>query len=502
MRGFHCLVVSILFLSVTKAQEKNDSTLMKISENKTVFNRLFDTVDLNPAQQYLRKTFSISEMGVSVHQRKNDAFLLQKEKEVEAFHFGTKSYYRIDPFNIVWGEASYVSGKRNFVRWNESSDYDIVFPYVSADSIGGNMQSETYEISGGYGSRINTHQFGIEASYRAMNEYRNIDPRPKNVISDFKIRLGVAKEIHRYNIGLDGFYRQYSQSNSVKFYKILGAPPLYHMTGLGTYNHLFIGNKLESYYDGYGWGGSLSVIDIGREGLMMNMGYKRFRLDKIMTSFQDLVSSGIVENRFFGKVDYPMIGAKYNTVFSISGSIRNRVGEEGIFHNQTSSNYIRLGKAERYRYSENSILFSAAVERKNKLSSWAVTPFAGLVFIDETYQKKLIRQSFTKVNYGIDFRFPFTLGNTLLGFYYKVQMMNNIHHHSAFGYVYPLSEIQEMVYENFNFLRSDYFQMDWNVRFNFKVFKNRYCFVNPGMVYQIYPGKKNMGFHIMAGFVL
>lgn len=32
--------------------------------------------------------------------------------------------------------------------WNENADYDVIYPYVAADSVGGDMKFENYAFSG------------------------------------------------------------------------------------------------------------------------------------------------------------------------------------------------------------------------------------------------------------------------------------------------------------------------------------------------------------------
>ena len=39
--------------------------------------------------------------------------------------------------------------------------------------------------------------------YRAGQEYRQVDPRPHNVVSDFTIKLGVGMQFPQYVLGLD-----------------------------------------------------------------------------------------------------------------------------------------------------------------------------------------------------------------------------------------------------------------------------------------------------------
>jgi hypothetical protein len=38
--------------------------------------------------------------------------------------------------------------------WNENADYDVIYPYVAADSIGGDMKFENYTFSGGYAKSL------------------------------------------------------------------------------------------------------------------------------------------------------------------------------------------------------------------------------------------------------------------------------------------------------------------------------------------------------------
>ena len=32
--------------------------------------------------------------------------------------------------------------------WNENADYDVIYPYVAADSVGGDMKFENYAFQG------------------------------------------------------------------------------------------------------------------------------------------------------------------------------------------------------------------------------------------------------------------------------------------------------------------------------------------------------------------
>ena len=53
--------------------------------------------------------------------------------------FAAESYRRLRHGGAVWGEAGYSRGTVRNVVWRSSADYDVVFPYITADSIGGDL---------------------------------------------------------------------------------------------------------------------------------------------------------------------------------------------------------------------------------------------------------------------------------------------------------------------------------------------------------------------------
>lgn len=49
-------------------------------------------------------------------------------------------------------------------------------------------------------------------------EYRQVDPRPHNVVSDFTIKLGVGMQFPQYVLGLDLQGRLYKQDQDIDFF--------------------------------------------------------------------------------------------------------------------------------------------------------------------------------------------------------------------------------------------------------------------------------------------
>lgn len=136
-----------------------------------------------------------------------------------------------------------------------------------ADSIGGDLSLQEYAFTGGYSGRAGKFTWGIEGSYRAALEYRNRDPRPKNIVSDLDFAGGGSVRLDKYVVGISVMAQIYSQDNTLDFYAPLGSAYIYTMTGLGTTSVRFgKGDVTDTNYKGYGYGARYSTASRTREG--------------------------------------------------------------------------------------------------------------------------------------------------------------------------------------------------------------------------------------------
>ena len=97
---------------------------------------------------------------------------------------------------------------------------------------------------------------------RAGQEYRQVDPRPHNVVSDFTIKLGVGMQFPQYVLGLDLQGRLYKQDQDIDFFYPPGASSSeLYMTGLGSYYTRYSLNS-ESFNIGYDGKGCLLAAQL------------------------------------------------------------------------------------------------------------------------------------------------------------------------------------------------------------------------------------------------
>lgn len=175
---------------------------------------LFD----NPASQVYRYNTSLTQIGLSgVYNQQQEAVVMQQGRGNRFAAFDADSYVKQNG-NTVWGSAGYRVGRTMHTVWNENADYELLYPYVWADSVGGNLNSERYTFTGGYGRQFGRVAWGIYADYRAEIEYRKTDPRPRNVVSDLNLSTGAMLALgRRYLVGLSADLQIYRQESSMRF---------------------------------------------------------------------------------------------------------------------------------------------------------------------------------------------------------------------------------------------------------------------------------------------
>ena len=190
-----------------------------------------------------------------------------------------RTLVRPDSRSAVFGRVRYENGFKNGVQRNTSSDYDVVYPYVMADTLTGHVKRETYAFSGGYSRRYEVWHFGLEAGYRALHEWRETDPRPRNIVSDLSAGVSAGKKVSPdYVLDASLFYRRYAQSNSVSYFNPRGANTAqFHLTGLGTYFSRFSGTIPSYLYTRYAGNGAtlgLTLFPLTEKGWRAAVQYR------------------------------------------------------------------------------------------------------------------------------------------------------------------------------------------------------------------------------------
>ena len=195
------------------------------------------------------------------------------------FSVQAQSVHDIDSVHRVFGEASYSWNQSHGNRFVENADYELLRPYLTVDTVGGGMRTETYWFRGGYRMHKNHIVWHAALQFRALQSYRSIDPRPKNKVADLQVDAGIGYTDNTYTYMLIGQVGRYKQNNEIKFYSELGESQIYHLVGPGTAYTRFSGSKKESYYQGITAGAIAAVLPY-RKGWLATLDYRFMKITK------------------------------------------------------------------------------------------------------------------------------------------------------------------------------------------------------------------------------
>ncbi|MCR5351217.1 MAG: hypothetical protein K6E35_01815 [Bacteroidales bacterium] len=227
--------------------------------------------------------FTRAELGGRIR-TEDEAFLPAEGRGLVQGEFRATARHWLDSLSRVEGSVLYERGVKRAVRWNTSSDWALLAPYVTLDSLGGDLQKEQYSFQARYARTIGRAFAEAAIRYRALHEYRDFDPRPRNITADLEFLLSGGVRVGRSALALEAGYRKYHQNGFLSFMDPHGHnTSIIHYLGLGRHYDRFSGSsasmdirfrgdgfsaalRLEPR-DGMGWTGCLSYtwLDIVRQ---------------------------------------------------------------------------------------------------------------------------------------------------------------------------------------------------------------------------------------------
>ena len=352
----------------------------------------------NPAANDSLYSHSFSTLSLSLHSESaNRPFFYQLGTARQNITAGVSSYLYLPSNMTVWGNAGYERGENKDICFNSTSDYNLIYPYVLGDTIGGKTHVETYSFAGGTAFHKKRWTFGASIRCRAMQEYRQTDPRMRGIVTDLVLQVG-AKYAFKYNDVALGFGSVfYKQTNDVDFYREEGGNKEYLFTGLGTYNGRFSGGNNELYYKATGYKVDLNVIPKKFHGLFVTGVYEYIPYTQILTKLNALPLNTL----HFSNCSLVMgwRNNKHNQ-WSVYGlmSQQKRLGDEHIAGDASGGEYKQLTSLTLYHQVVRFYALNALYHKGNQ-SAFTTKITLGYKDYNETYEQKERSISFSKL-YG------------------------------------------------------------------------------------------------------
>ena len=118
--------------NATTPQNDASEILNRIQRDAQETEWLTNAAYHNPVINQFRKPYSLNTVGISFNARSENHALNQQQGDSERLGaFDAQSYMKHGN-STLWGHAYYHNGSVRNVVWNETSDYDMVYPYLLA----------------------------------------------------------------------------------------------------------------------------------------------------------------------------------------------------------------------------------------------------------------------------------------------------------------------------------------------------------------------------------
>lgn len=158
------------------------------------------------------------------------------------------------------GYAGYGRGVKLNTAWSDVADAPEFYPYLIADSIGGDYKFERYLLGGAFHMQHKNHKLALRIDYDGSIHWRSTDPRPKNTISNIGMTMGYVYKASFGLLGAAVSVESRKQHVDIRIDEDKRKDRFYHLLGMGLFDHRYstVESSLTRYYIGNGLKAELS----------------------------------------------------------------------------------------------------------------------------------------------------------------------------------------------------------------------------------------------------
>lgn len=462
------LIILSVFLGVAHAYAQ-DTTVRsnRVMEQVSPITTLLTESYTSPSLYPFSRKYNYSLLAANLEDSKKDLYLRQEGSGNKALRINSESFLKNLNGISLWGKAYYTNEKVKQVNFNETLDYQYVYPYVMADTVGGDLNAETYHFGGGLSKKIGGLRYGIQGSFRGIQSYRDRDPRPKNISSDIDFSVSVAKELNKQKaLSLDLKLRKYNQNNSLQFVNELGFPLVYHDAGLGVYNELLAGTRMQAYYKGLSLGAQLNFLPTDLKGLSVQLGFNRFNVDKELSSISTNISEA-KENHAYLLLAYHSQVQNHSFLVRLKGTYVKREGLEATFANTGDVSLYKVSEEVRYDREKLNIKLDATYGKTAKSLSWFLGVDGAFGTDNERYILPDRFIDYQTASVGVFASLAKSVGKTTLSLDMRANQLKALNSDYSWGNIDTRKGIYQMLNANYAYLTSDVFSISSSLRADF-----------------------------------
>lgn len=298
------------------------------------------------------------------------------------------------------GKVGFTAGEHKHIGWNTQRYPDLYWPYIMADSTGGNTHYEKYNILCAYSTRIGKADLGVSGEYIGDFAFKQNDPRIENITTWLTLKTGVAYSYgkHLFSLGLE--YTLHRQHMDVKHFRSGQFTGFFVEYGFGMYDYIhspvFNSTKQQNHINNLGV--TLAFNSNPEKRLRMNArakyNYDRMNTEEYIYKLNLYRAATHLLNLNYGLL---WNNATWGIHFLVDADVSQRNGREFLFERYVSSvvdgvdvyDYKKIGHQDRYRL--NKFKGKSSMKVSYFLNERYIFSLSGSIDYfrrDETYKEK------------------------------------------------------------------------------------------------------------------
>ena len=364
-----------------------DSTFAKISEYNALYKNLSTHYDA-PALKAKNVLVDFTNIKAAYSSQESDKYIIQKGSGSNNFDIDIESFQTKKNNLSLWGNFKYQNIKTKNINFNETLDYDYLYPYIMTDSVGGNLKDEHYSILGGLSKSSHKSTYGFETSFIGKQSVRSRDPRTNNISSNFNLKFSYAYQWNdKYNAAVSLIGDRYFQKSKISFNSELGRPTVYHETGLGNYNKIFADTRDNAEYLGYNYGLTLHLVPNDQLGWFFSGKYVVHNIQKKIKDVAFVINEASKTNLEFNAGYKRALNSASQIEIGASYLQNTTTGTEGVFDNKDSQTGLqKISSADLFNADYNTFGGYVSYHKQHNKTLWNVKLGANYTTTIETYK--------------------------------------------------------------------------------------------------------------------
>ncbi|MDR1518001.1 MAG: hypothetical protein LBS52_07920 [Dysgonamonadaceae bacterium] len=445
----------------------------------------------NPALRFGLRAYSLTDIRLNgLNEQRGKASLAQEGDGRKDYSADVNSFVVLSDNIRLYGSASYRNGKADSVRWNENTDFRLLYPYVVGDSIGGFMKDEEYTFAGGLARRKGRWTIGAELSYRAQIAYRDKDPRPKNIVSDLGGSLSASRIVTgRYSLGVMLSGQKYSQKSEIRYLADKGNTPVYQMLGLGMDYVRFAGQQYYTQYNGEGVGATVGIVPTdNRSGFATSLRVNYFHLKKILTSLNYAPLNENNDLTLGMETSWIQYSDRWKYAVGFEGIYLNRSGKENIFGDPTGNVYPLMSSVNQLSHQQLNLALKAGFGKSSsrKEIAWTVSPVVAYRQVSTEYKANARKIDISSVLGGIEGKAMKQFDKFVLSSNVYAGFLSNLTNVCSLSGLNTTKSVGKALLANLAYLSDNCFMAALNVRADFAPSGKYAYYLSAGWQHQTY----------------